>query len=621
MAASPTSTNPVRPFVVTTSLLLVVAAMYLARVVVVPVVMAALLTFLLTPAVSGLQRWRVPRVAGAVATTLLAFAFLGAILLTMLAQFRALAADLPNHREQILAKVENVHRMMAGDGLQNLTDLVDETLNTIGPPKAPPAGTGTETPPPPPTTPQAVTSTTSNFWGPLIEWGFAPALEVFVDAGVVLVLVVFMLAQHEDLRNRLLRLLGTRNVTSSTKALGEAARRVRRYLLMQFFVNCSFGLIVACGLGLIGVPFAWLWGVLGAMLRYVPYIGTWLAAVCPVLLSFALSDGWTQPIEAFGLFVLLDLLITNILEPILYGRSVGVSGTALLIAAVFWTWLWGPIGLILSTPLTACLVVVGSTVPALEFLSVLLGDQPPLSPALSFYQRLLARDEDEATTLVEEYIQKHGVEKVYDHMLLPALVHGKENRDRGVLTAEDEEFITRATEELLEDVVFPMQDAVDAKEAQELGKASAECRLLVLGCPAKDEVDEAALRMLQRLLPAGKCQVEVMSKGALAAETLARVGELRPAVVCIGAVPPYSFSAIRYLCKKLRSQYPEVKILVGCWGLHEDVKQTVERLKTAGADLASSELLETRALLLPLLQEAAVTRAAQKPKSAELVKN
>ena len=214
---------------------------------------------------------------------------------------------------------------------------------------------------------------------------------------------------------------------------------------MQFFINCSFGLVVAFGLLLLGVPYAWLWGVLGAMLRYVPYIGTWLAAVCPVLLSIALSDGWAQPVEAFCLFVLLDILITNILEPIVYGRSVGVSGTALLIAAVFWTWLWGPIGLILSTPLTACLVVLGRNVPALEFLSVVLGDQPPLSPALSFYQRLLARDEDEAATLVEEYVQKNEVETVYDHMLLPALAHAKETRERDVMTAEDEEFILRST--------------------------------------------------------------------------------------------------------------------------------------------------------------------------------
>ncbi len=627
-----TSTNSIRPAVATICLLLIVAAMYWARAVAIPVVLSALLTFLLTPAVSWLQRWRVPRVVAAVLTALLAFAFLGGVIATVVVQFPGLSRELTDNSDKIHAKAESVHRMIAGGGTHSLTALLDETINTIVPPKSRPVAPGTTVGKTSPEAvaeatsgshpaPEAATSNTANFWGPLMEWAFAPALEVFVDAGIVMVLVVFMLAQHEDLRNRMLRMLGTRNVTSSTKALGDAARRVRRYLLMQFFINCSFGLIVAAGLGIIGVPYPWLWGILGAVLRYIPYIGTWLAAVCPVLLSIALSKDWAQPLEALGLFVLLDLLITNVLEPIVYGRSVGVSGTALLIAAVFWTWLWGPIGLILSTPLTACLVVLGRSIPALEFLTVLMGDQPALSLPLSFYQRLLARDEDEATTLVEEYIQKNGVENVYDHMLLPALVHAKENRDRGAMTPADEEFITRTVGEMVEDVVFPAQDVIDAREAREGPPAAAECRLLVLGCPAKDELDELALRMMQRLLPAGKCQVEVMSKVALVAEVLTRVGEAKPAVVCIGAVPPYSFSSIRYLCKRLRAQYPGVKILVGCWGLRDDVKPTTDRLKAAGADYASAELLETRGLLLPLVREAAITRAAETPRPAELVRS
>ena len=303
----------------------------------------------------------------------------------------------------------------------------------------------------------------------------------------------------------------------------------------------------------------------------------------------------------------------------MYGRSIGVSGTALLIAAVFWTWLWGPIGLILSTPLTACVVVLGRYGANLEFLSILLSDEPPLSPALSFYQRLLARDEDEATTVVEEYIQKNGVENVYDHLLLPALVHAKETRDRGIMTEADEEFVLTTTRRVLEVAVLPQQDVSDAKAAP---KDAPEVRHLplVLGCPARDEVDETALRMLERLLPVGKCKVEVLSKDALAGEVMARVGETRPAVLVIGAVPPYSVSAIRYLCKRLRGQFPDVKILVGCWGLQEKVKETIDRLKTAGADMASVELLETRSLLLPLLQDAQVVRAGEKPKASELVR-
>jgi predicted PurR-regulated permease PerM len=640
-----------RPFLAVITFLLIVAALYLARIVVVPVVLSALLAFLLTPVVSGMQRWRVPRVAAAVVTALLTFSFLGGILGLMLFQFRDLAKDLtnnPDNRRRIQTKLDGLHRMLSGDEFQSLTRLIDETVQTLSPQPTSPGAADVATmgastagmlaspmgqgpllaaaalAPDRSGAVQAVeTSRTlattvsppSSFWGPVMEWAVAPAVEIFVDVGVIVILVVFMLAQHEDLRDRMIRLSGTRNVTSTTKALSDAARRVRRYLLMQFFVNLSFGVIVALGLWLIGVPYPWLWGVFGALLRYIPYIGTWLGAACPVLLSIALSDGWAQPLETLGLFALLDLGITNALEPILYGRSIGVSGTALLVAAVFWTWMWGPIGLILSTPLTACIVVLGRNVAHLDCLSIVLGDQPALSPALSFYQRLVARDEDEASVLVETFLQKNGVEKVYDDLLAPALIHSKQGRNDGSMTAEDEAFIQEAMGRLLEDVVFPEQDQIDAREMEKDGDAM-KCELFVLGCPAKDAQDALALRMLQRLLPAGKCQMEVLSTETLAGAVLTRVEQTHPAVVVIGAVPPYSFSSIRYLCKRLRAHSPDVKIVVGCWGLREGVKATVERLQSAGADLISAELLESRGQLLPMIQEAAVRRAAPQMETA-----
>jgi predicted PurR-regulated permease PerM len=619
--ATPTAPpNKLLPFVATICLFFVVAAMYFARVVIVPVVLAALLAFVLTPVVSALQRRKVPRVAAALLTAIVAFAFLGGVLVLVFFQFRGLAADLrkPKAQEEIQAKAKSVHYMLVRESLSDLAKVIDDAFQTINPSKggadddkkAAEDAAAVTAPSPPPGTP---------FWGPFVEWIYAPVLEVFVDAGVVIVLVVFMLSQHEDLRNRALRLSGKRNVTSATKALSDASHRVRKFLLMQFFINSLFAAVVSGGLWLIGVPYPFLWGVLGGLLRYVPYVGTWLASFCPVLLAIAVLPGWVPPILTFGLFVVLDLLITNIAEPIIYGRSVGVSGTALLIAAVFWTWLWGPVGLILSTPLTACLVVLGRYVTQMEFLSVLLGDEPPLSLPMTFYQRLLAHDDVEATTLVEEYIQKNGVEKLYDDMLLPSMVHAKLNRDRGVMTVEDEEFIITTTRELLEDVVYPAQDALDAKEVAK-GGAEVKCRLLVLGCPAKDEFDELALGMMQRLLPAGKCQVELLSKDTLAGEMLARVGEAKPAALVIAAVPPYSFAAVRYLCKRMRTQFPAVKILVGCWGLRDEVKKSVDRLLMAGADLVSAELLETRNLLLPLVQEAAVAHAAEETKPAELVR-
>ncbi len=631
MATQAAFPNKQIPYVATICLVFVVAAMYWARVVLVPVVLAALLAFVLTPVVSWLQHRKVPRVLAALLTAFVAFAFLGAVLVLVFFQFRGLAAYLhrPEAQQEIHTKARGVHDMLMRESLGDLAKVFDEAYHTVNPSDGAESGktadektastekkTGEETaavvaPPPPSGTP---------FWGPFVEWVYAPVLEVFVDAGIVIVLVVFMLSQHEDLRNRVLRLSGKRNVTSATKALSDASHRVRKFLLMQFFINSLFATVVAGGLFLIGVPYALLWGVLGGLLRYVPYVGTWLASFCPTLLAVAVLPGWAPPLLTIGLFVVLDILITNIAEPIIYGRSIGVSGTALLIAAVFWTWLWGPAGLILSTPLTACLLVLGRYVAQMEFLSILLGDDPPLSIPMTFYQRLLAHDDMEATTLVEEHIQKNGVEKVYDDMLLPSMVHAKLNRERGLLTTEDEEFILTTTRELLEDVVYPAQDALDAAEVAKSG-VDVKCRLLVLGCPAKDEFDELALGMLQRLLPAGRCQVELLSKDTLAGEMLARVGEAKPAVLAIAAVPPYSFAAVRYLCKRTRTQFPAVKILVGCWGLREEVKKSVDRLQAAGADLVSAELVETRNLLLPLIQEAAVSRPAEPKKPAELIHN
>jgi predicted PurR-regulated permease PerM len=596
--AAPTTSNWLRPFAVLICLFLAVVAMYFARMVVVPVVASALLTFVLAPLVNFLQRRGVHRIAAALVVSLLAFALIGGLLTVVAIQMRDLLAELPQHRDEIRARVEALHGAMSGNWVQDLSAMGEEIAQTLHLPSTAPQGLP-----------------------PVFEWLFGSAVEFFIDAGLVMVLVVFMLIQREDLRNRLIRLTGPRHLTHTTKAMDDAARRVSRYLLAQVGVNACFGLIVGLGLWVIGVPYAPLWGLLGAALRYVPYIGTWLAAVCPVLLSIAVSQGWAQPLMTFGLFVLLDIVITNALEPVLYGNRIGVSGTALLIAAAFWTWLWGPIGLLLSTPLTACLVVLGRYVPHLEFLNVLLGDQPPLPTHVSFFQRLLARDEDEANELIEEHVQKHGVEEVYDKVLLPALGLAKENRERGELSEEDLEFILRGTRQVLEHVVFPEQEALLKAAAPEGAKAPGAApavRPLVLCCPARGEADEAALTMLQHLLPPDKCRVEVLSSDALAGEVLTKVEEERPAVLFIGALPPRSLSGLRYLCKRLRAQFPDLKVVVGCWRLEEDdAKRTVERLTAAGADAVAASLLEARRLLGPLVQTASHGKPPAKAPSAD----
>ncbi len=429
-------------------------------------------------------------------------------------------------------------------------------------------------------------------------------LETLGGLALALVLVVFMLLKREDLRNRLIRLVSHGQITVMTKALDDAGQRISRFLLMQLIVNATVGLSVGLGLLAIGVQYAFLWGFLAAVFRYIPYIGVWIAALPPIILSLAMFEGWVQPLLVIGLFLTIELLASNVAEPRLYGRSIGVSEVALLVAAAFWAFLWGPIGLVLSSPLTVCLVVLGKYVPQLKFLDVLLGDEPPLDAHVTFYQRLLARDQDEATQLVLAQAKASSPEQVYDDFLVPALNYAKRDRERDDLTESDEQFVLQATREILEDLGERREAATQAEEAihaEDRGNASAPIRLRVLACPARDQADRLALEMLRQLLDPAKWVVEVAAVETLTADLVAQVAEQAPALVCIGALPPGGLAHARYLCKKLRARFPEVKIIVGRWGLTGGVEANREQLQDAGADLTATTMLETRSQLNSLL--------------------
>ncbi len=294
-------------------------------------------------------------------------------------------------------------------------------------------------------------------------------VERFVSAGLVIVLVIFMLVQREDLRNRLIRLVGYGRLTFTTSALEEAGQRISRYLLMQTIINSSFGLTVGWVLYLIGIPYAVLWGFFAAGLRFIPYVGAFAATIMPSALSLAVFQGWLWPILVVGIFVALELICNMVLEPLLYAESAGVSGVALLVAVAFWTWLWGPIGLVLATPLTVCVVVLGKYLPRLDFIGVLMSDQPAMESNISYYQRLLAMDQAEAAEIVEEHLKNHPAEQIYDEILVPALISARSDRDLGRLTADGEQFIFRATREILDDLDhLPPKSSPEAAEAEKI---------------------------------------------------------------------------------------------------------------------------------------------------------
>ncbi len=429
-------------------------------------------------------------------------------------------------------------------------------------------------------------------------------LETLGSLALALVLVVFMLLKREDLRNRLIRLVSQGQITVMTKALDDAGQRISRFLLMQLIINATVGLSVGLGLLAIGVQYAFLWGFLAAVFRYVPYIGVWIAAISPIILSVAMFEGWGQPLLVIEIFLTIELVASNFAEPRLYGRSIGVSEVALLVAAAFWAFLWGPIGLILSSPLTVCLVVLGKYVPQLKFLDVLLGDEPPLDAHVTFYQRLLARDQDEATQLVLAQAKASSPEQVYDEFLVPALNYAKRDRERDDLMESDEQSVLQAMREILEDLGERREVVTQAEEAihaADRGNASTPIPLRVLACPARDQADRLALEMLRQLLDPAKWVVEIAAVETMTADLVAQVAEQAPALVCIGALPPGGLAHARYLCKKLRARFLEVKIIVGRWGLTGDVEANRNQFQEAGADMTATTMLETRNQLNSLL--------------------
>ncbi len=579
----------------------VVSCLYWAQKVFIPVALAVFLTFLLAPLVGFLQRRRLGRAPSVLLVALGAALALGGVVWLVTAEVTSLARELPTYTDNIQAKVRSVREMSEGAGADRLSKMLRDITGAWKSKPAAPEGGEADRPAAPaavtPDKPAAVVmQPDSPAWLGRLPDLLAPAAEVFGSLALTLVLVVFMLLKREDLRNRLIRLVGHGRITVTTKAVDDAGQRISRFLRMQFIINGSYGLTMTAGLLAIRVPHAFLWGFLAGALRYVPYLGTSLTSLLLVTVSLAVFPGWVQPLLVVGLILALELITYNVMEPWLFSQSMGVSAVALLVAAAFWAFLWGPVGLILSSPLTVCLVVLGKYVPQLEFLDVLLGDEAPLEADVSYYQRLLARDQDEAAQLVLAQAKASPPEQVCDTLLVPALNYVKRDRERDELTEADEQFVLRATREIVEDLGERQAAAAVAAGAQVPAGAGAgpPRKTRVLGCPGHDEADGLALEMLRQLLDPALWEMEVMSAEVLSAELVSLAGEKEPALVCIGALPPGGLAHTRYLCKRLRARLPGARIVVGRWGLKGNVEQNQEQLREAGADQVETTLTETR---------------------------
>jgi predicted PurR-regulated permease PerM len=562
---------------------LVVGCLSWGQDVLIPVAMAVLFTFLLAPPVMLLQqRHHVPRVVAVLGVVLLTLVVVGGLGFVMVRQLLSLGEQLPQYKENIKDKISDIRGLGRTTGLGRAQETVTRAVGEVAREAERAASDARSTKPTPVVIRGEATTPLTGLPAALAPW-----LEPLSRAGLVVLLVPFMLLAREETRNRLIRLIGFGRLAVTTRAMDEAGERVTRYLLTQSFVNATFGALIATGLFLIGLPYAVLFGCLAGALRFVPYVGIWIGAGLPVALCLALFTGWTKALLVIGLFALLEAFTAGVLEVRLYSRSAGVSEVGLLVALAFWTWVWGPIGLVLATPITVCLVVVAKYVPDLEFLWILMGDEPAVSREIAVYQRLLAGDEDEASDLVERALADQPLERVYDEVVLPSLVLAGRDHARGRIDVHEQRTLVEGVREIVQTLPAPAGEA-----------APAPAETPVFGAAARSEGDAVVLVMLRDLLAPSRVALDVASPELLSSEVVRSVREHGSGIVVVSALAPGGLAQARFLCKRLRSSAPGVRILVGRWGGGDDVEGMRQVLVAAGADAVGTSLRETRDLVL-----------------------
>jgi predicted PurR-regulated permease PerM len=587
------------------TIVIVGAVLYFAREVFIPFALAFLLAFLLAPLATRVRRWGLGRVPSAIVVVHVFFVVIAVLGFVMASQMTDVAHKLPGYQQNIREKLHSIQ--ISGGGLiERATRVIHGVTTELTPtPSSSKAQSGEEKPVP-------VEIRKAPF-SPIqmLRSILGSLLTIVLTALIIIVFVIFMLIQKEDLRDRLIRLIGAGRVNVTTQALDDAAQRLSHYLLAQAGINIAFGILAGCVLYFVGVPNPALWGLSAALLRYIPYLGIWVAACLPAMMAFAVEPGWVKVPIIFGSYLGIDLLMYNFAEPYLYGNTTGISPLAILIAAVFWTWLWGPVGLFLSTPLTVCLVVIGRYVPSMEFLSILLGDEPVLKPETKFYQRMLAMNLDEATELAEDYLKGKSLEQLNDCMIIPALSLAEEDRHRGKLDEEREQFLFQNTRILVEDITERADNLIAGsnsprKQNEESGNnqpADSSEHPKVLCIPARDEADEIAALMLEQLLSKRGIPAKVLSCAGLLGECMQKVEEEKPGVVCVAAVPPFGYVHARYLCRRLRTRFPDVKVVAAIL-TEGDVNEIKKRQPELPADEIGSSLAQALAAILSLLPTA-----------------
>jgi predicted PurR-regulated permease PerM len=579
---------------------IIVATLYFGRELFVPIALAILLSFVLAPLVRALQRLHVPRALSVVGVVLLAFLVIFALGGLIATQVTQLASALPSYQSTIRDKIISLRGTAAASSpLERVADMLQELGKELDKPRGTPvSASGQEQKPiaveihqPPPTALESIAKLISPLLGPL------------TTTGILIIFVIFILLQREDLRNRLIKLAGSHDLQKTTAALDDTARRLSRLFLTQLALNSAFGIVIGTGLWIIGVPSPMLWGILAAILRFVPYIGAFISAVFPLALAVAVDPGWLMLLWTAALFLIVEPLVGHVIEPLVYGHSTGLSPVAVVVSATFWTALWGPIGLVLATPLTVCLVVLGRHVERLEFLAVMFSDRPALSPPEIFYQRLLAGDPAEAVDKAEEFLKERSLSDYYDEVALKGLKLAQNDIARGTLDFPQVHKIKEAVGELVDDlsdyedrrpVAKTTQDteaaaaieAADDTAAYDLPTLAKEdlapewrSAASILCAAGRNELDEAIATMLAQLLVKHGLGARIAGAEALSTAGILRLDTPEIAMVCISYLDGSSPAHIRYTIRRLRRKLPHAQILLGCWLTDRDITSLRETVK------------------------------------------
>ncbi len=576
----------------------IIAVLYLGRELLVPLALAALLTFMCAPLVNRLQKWLGRICAVLVVVGAICAGTLGAgWVLTR--QAVDLANQLPNYKDNIRTKLRSIQMPEKGP-FSKLSETVEELKKDLPGSEDSPIAKATDSANQQAPLPVKVVSGKDERVE-MVQVMLMPVLGPLGTASLVLLLLIFMLLQREDLRNRFIRLIGQGRISATTRAMDDAGHRVSKYLVMQLVVNVTYGIPVAIGLYFIGVPNAILWGTLATVLRFIPYVGPWVAAAFPVLLSLTVSPDWTAPLLTISMFVVLEILSNNVMEPWLYGSSTGVTPIALIVAALFWTWLWGPVGLVLATPLTVCLVVMGRHIPRLAFLAVALSDDEPLTPAEDFYQRIHRSGEHDGMELVDTYLKTNPPGSLFDSVLVPVITSAETDHRLGLLEQEQLEFIHTGLGEILDDLEL----RVIQPEGTDAADSPAVCCV-----PAKAIRDELAGEMLGQLLEQSGVPAANASSRMTTGEIVGWVMETDAEVVCVSVISPSTITHARYVSSKLRAVMPDLKIIVGLWGSTEKTSDTLKALRDSGVDEVFTSLTEAATRIATLVPPPASATSA-----------